>query len=413
MRGHHALDGMGADLVGALGSQPAASAAATDAELALEEWMEAGGDGELRTMLTQSFRAVAWMAEHSSPSPSSTTKKKLHRSAGAKAAVHRGQSPPTTIIHRAWRRWMRLSQLTDSRALNVVLWLGLLGGAVIWSREEVAVFLALVRRLDSSARRGTRRSGNARSPPARLRVATTAAPASVSSTQSGTLRHRGSVPSSASSSGNAAPRVVHPRTSIQQATARLIASAASAATAALWSSAHLTTVAAAELRLIAGWLLSALVAPLQRCNERWRSWRPFQRRRERAPIPARTSAPARPRSTTEQEEGRQWVAMHRAMAAASRAASRPSAPVAAVAPPPPPPPTQMPTPPPPPAAVHVVAAAAPATVECRICMDDDINTLLLPCAHRVACVACARQLKGGRCPICREPIACIIRTFDG
>jgi hypothetical protein len=73
----------------------------------------------------------------------------------------------------------------------------------------------------------------------------------------------------------------------------------------------------------------------------------------------------------------------------------------------------MPTPPPPPAAVHVVAAAAPATVECRICMDDDINTLLLPCAHRVACVACARQLKGGRCPICREPIACIIRTFDG
>jgi ankyrin repeat protein len=50
---------------------------------------------------------------------------------------------------------------------------------------------------------------------------------------------------------------------------------------------------------------------------------------------------------------------------------------------------------------------------CRICMDDDcvINTLFLPCCHRVACLLCARKLD--HCPICRARVDSFLKTFDG
>jgi hypothetical protein len=50
---------------------------------------------------------------------------------------------------------------------------------------------------------------------------------------------------------------------------------------------------------------------------------------------------------------------------------------------------------------------------CRICMDDDcvIDTVFLPCCHRVACNQCARKLD--HCPICRARVKRILKTFDG
>lgn len=39
---------------------------------------------------------------------------------------------------------------------------------------------------------------------------------------------------------------------------------------------------------------------------------------------------------------------------------------------------------------------------CRICMDSQIDTAFLPCAHVVACSTCAA--KCDRCPLCRADI---------
>jgi len=50
---------------------------------------------------------------------------------------------------------------------------------------------------------------------------------------------------------------------------------------------------------------------------------------------------------------------------------------------------------------------------CRICMNDDcvINTVSLPCCHRVACLQCAQKLYF--CSICRARVESFLKTFDG
>jgi len=46
---------------------------------------------------------------------------------------------------------------------------------------------------------------------------------------------------------------------------------------------------------------------------------------------------------------------------------------------------------------------------CKICMDAEIGTVLLPCGHLVACIACAPSLLD--CPLCRAVIKATVRTF--
>ena len=46
---------------------------------------------------------------------------------------------------------------------------------------------------------------------------------------------------------------------------------------------------------------------------------------------------------------------------------------------------------------------------CKICMVDNSSIVFLPCGHLVACAACSPALN--ICPICREPIKGIVRTF--
>jgi len=54
-----------------------------------------------------------------------------------------------------------------------------------------------------------------------------------------------------------------------------------------------------------------------------------------------------------------------------------------------------------------------ANLECKICMDEQVECAFKPCGHACACYDCARHLgfRLGRCPICRGVIAEIIRIY--
>lgn len=46
---------------------------------------------------------------------------------------------------------------------------------------------------------------------------------------------------------------------------------------------------------------------------------------------------------------------------------------------------------------------------CKICMEREINSVLLDCGHLVTCVECGKKL--AECPICRQNIVRVARTF--
>ncbi|XP_071956264.1 baculoviral IAP repeat-containing protein 7-like [Antedon mediterranea] len=46
---------------------------------------------------------------------------------------------------------------------------------------------------------------------------------------------------------------------------------------------------------------------------------------------------------------------------------------------------------------------------CKICMDNEINVLFMPCGHLVTCETCSRSIQV--CPICRKPIQSCIKTY--
>lgn len=46
---------------------------------------------------------------------------------------------------------------------------------------------------------------------------------------------------------------------------------------------------------------------------------------------------------------------------------------------------------------------------CKICMDNKINVVLLPCGHLVSCIQCASALN--KCPICRVSLQSYVRTY--
>jgi N-acetylneuraminic acid mutarotase len=53
-------------------------------------------------------------------------------------------------------------------------------------------------------------------------------------------------------------------------------------------------------------------------------------------------------------------------------------------------------------------------VVCKVCMEKEINVVLIPCAHRCLCLACASVIVNGECicPICRETIVRLVETID-
>eukprot|EP01117_Protostelium_nocturnum_P015556 TRINITY_DN6051_c0_g1_i1.p1 TRINITY_DN6051_c0_g1~~TRINITY_DN6051_c0_g1_i1.p1 ORF type:complete len:424 (-),score=152.64 TRINITY_DN6051_c0_g1_i1:122-1393(-) len=52
--------------------------------------------------------------------------------------------------------------------------------------------------------------------------------------------------------------------------------------------------------------------------------------------------------------------------------------------------------------------------ECKICMEEEINTVFIPCGHLAACEKCAQLLSKGKvkkCPICKTDIQHVVKTF--
>lgn len=57
---------------------------------------------------------------------------------------------------------------------------------------------------------------------------------------------------------------------------------------------------------------------------------------------------------------------------------------------------------------------------CTLCVDRPIATVIDPCGHRIMCITCAQRFKipirqrsnESRCPICREYMTKILRTYD-
>lgn len=47
--------------------------------------------------------------------------------------------------------------------------------------------------------------------------------------------------------------------------------------------------------------------------------------------------------------------------------------------------------------------------QCKVCMDDEVGVVFLPCGHLVTCVQCAPGVTN--CPLCRSPIKGFVRTF--
>lgn len=46
---------------------------------------------------------------------------------------------------------------------------------------------------------------------------------------------------------------------------------------------------------------------------------------------------------------------------------------------------------------------------CKICMDEEVGVVFVPCGHLVTCVNCAANVQD--CPMCRKPIKATVRTF--
>ena len=49
---------------------------------------------------------------------------------------------------------------------------------------------------------------------------------------------------------------------------------------------------------------------------------------------------------------------------------------------------------------------------CKICFGRQIRTAFIECGHKVACLECAARFENKPCPICRERVAKVLRTFD-
>ena len=50
---------------------------------------------------------------------------------------------------------------------------------------------------------------------------------------------------------------------------------------------------------------------------------------------------------------------------------------------------------------------------CKVCLDNDVNTVFRPCGHLVSCAACAAQLlmqSSPLCPVCRFCVRDTIRV---
>lgn len=60
------------------------------------------------------------------------------------------------------------------------------------------------------------------------------------------------------------------------------------------------------------------------------------------------------------------------------------------------------------------SGAVPGGDECAVCLERARDAVLAPCGHLCACYRCATRLerRGTRCPICRAPIASVVKVYS-
>lgn len=46
---------------------------------------------------------------------------------------------------------------------------------------------------------------------------------------------------------------------------------------------------------------------------------------------------------------------------------------------------------------------------CKLCMDAPLDCVLLECGHIATCIECGKKL--AECPICRQYVTRVVRTF--
>eukprot|EP01006_Ploeotia_vitrea_P066998 TRINITY_DN96194_c0_g1_i1.p1 TRINITY_DN96194_c0_g1~~TRINITY_DN96194_c0_g1_i1.p1 ORF type:complete len:281 (-),score=105.22 TRINITY_DN96194_c0_g1_i1:75-917(-) len=63
--------------------------------------------------------------------------------------------------------------------------------------------------------------------------------------------------------------------------------------------------------------------------------------------------------------------------------------------------------------VHITTIVNEDSHVCKVCLENEINCVALPCGHLSMCIECAESVfeKHKACPICRAPCTQIVRTF--
>ena len=59
--------------------------------------------------------------------------------------------------------------------------------------------------------------------------------------------------------------------------------------------------------------------------------------------------------------------------------------------------------------LYDTAARENLTLSCKICYDNECNTIFLPCGHIIACAKCASSVT--KCPACRQPFNSVVRAY--
>jgi len=59
---------------------------------------------------------------------------------------------------------------------------------------------------------------------------------------------------------------------------------------------------------------------------------------------------------------------------------------------------------------QLINPAAQADDDCRVCMNQKINTVMVPCGHRVCCEQCSKVVNKS-CPICNAAVQQVIKTY--
>ena len=51
------------------------------------------------------------------------------------------------------------------------------------------------------------------------------------------------------------------------------------------------------------------------------------------------------------------------------------------------------------------------TGDCKICMDNPANGVLVPCGHMAFCIGCIEKLTRRTCPICNQPFVSFVKVY--